>query len=441
MKNFTQIGIIFLFFIANSSAQQEKGIFGQENWLNNWTEFKSNKKDYGEATQILTGNISQYKKLYSKDVYLLLGDVFVTNNAVLEIEQGTVIIGDKKTKGSLTITKGSKIIANGSETNPIVFTSNRGVKKAGDWGGIVILGDAPNSKFGNGSVTPYYPNLHSNEYANVNYGGQDSLSNSGLLKNVRIEYAGRQIGDDRYFSGLLLASVGSKTRITNVMVSNSGGNSFEVWGGKLVLNKLVSYRSNGNDFEFNQGTEALLENSLAIRSPYISNTNGSRCLKIKSYDDKADFDFNRSKTFVSAKNLTFINESENLESDIKMNLIREAIHVGENALLTMSKSVVSGFNPAVILENKIIINQENLERIKFSEMYFNNCNGNIFVEYDSNNEDLENWYGNSAFSNVYSNSANYETFIETRRNKRPDFRLRINKIIASNEVDSGMRVD
>ena len=76
MKNFTQIGIIFLFFIANSSAQQEKGIFGQENWLNNWTEFKSNKKDYGEATQILTGNISQYKKLYSKDVYLLLGDVF-----------------------------------------------------------------------------------------------------------------------------------------------------------------------------------------------------------------------------------------------------------------------------------------------------------------------------------------------------------------------------
>ena len=439
MKNFTQIVFIFLFVMANSFAQQEKGIVGQENWLNNWTEFKSNKKDYGDPTQILTGNISQNKKLFSKDVYLLLGDVFVTDNAILEIEPGTVIIGDYKSKGSLTITKGTQIIANGTETNPIVFTSNRDVKKSGDWGGVVLLGDAPNSKFGNGSIASFYSNLNLNEYANVNYGGQDTLSNSGVLKNVRIEYAGRQIGDDRYFSALLLASVGKETRITNVMVSNSGGNSFHVLGGNLALNKLVSYRANGNDFEFNLGTKTVLKNSLAVRSPYNSNTNGSRCLKIKSYDNKADFDFNSSKTFVSAKNLTFLNESENLESDIKMNLIRESIYIGENALLHMNKSVISGFNPAVILDSKIVINQKNLEHIKFSEMYFNNCNGNIFVEFDSNNADLENWYGNSSFFNVYSNSANYETFIDSKSAKRPDFRLKINKIIASNEINPDLR--
>ena len=97
----------------------------------------------------------------------------------------------------------------------------------------------------------------------------------------------------------------------------------------------------------------------------------------------------------------------------------------------MSKSVISGFNPAVIFENTITINQENLEKIKFTGMYFNNCNGNIFVENNSNNEDLENWYGNSAFLNVYSKSGNSETFIDTRNARRPDFRLRINKIIAA----------
>ena len=64
-------------------------------------------------------------------------------------------------------------------------------------------------------------------------------------------------------------------------------------------------------------------------------------------------------------------------------------------------------------------------------MYFNNCEGNIFFENDSNNLDLENWYGNSSFFNVYSKSSNAETFIDFQNERRPDFRLRINKIIAA----------
>ena len=80
-----------------------------------------------------------------------------------------------------------------------------------------------------------------------------------------------------------------------------------------------------------------------------------------------------------------------------------------------------------------------MENIKFNAMLFNNCNGNIFLEYNSNNDDLENWYGNSAFFNVYSKGDNYETFIDSENNKRPDFRLKINKIIASNEVDPDLR--
>mgnify|MGYP003637046790 CR=1 FL=1 len=80
----------------------------------------------------------------------------MTNNAVLTIEPGTLIIGDFETKGTLIFTKGSQIIADGLETDPIVFSSNRGVKKAGDWGGIVLLGDAPINKFGNLSSLIYF---------------------------------------------------------------------------------------------------------------------------------------------------------------------------------------------------------------------------------------------------------------------------------------------
>ncbi|TNJ46389.1 hypothetical protein KFZ70_13215 [Tamlana fucoidanivorans] len=439
MKNFAQIVFIFLFAFSNTFAQQEKGIIGVNNWLNNWTEFKPNTQDYGEPTQILTGKIALDKKLIKRHVYLLVGDVFVTNNAVLTIEPGTVILADYKSKASLTITKGSGIIAAGTETDPIVFTSNKTVKRAGDWGGIIILGDAATNKFGNGSVASFYSQLNPADYIYTNYGGEDVNSNSGLLQYVRIEYAGNRIKNSEYFNGLLLAGVGKETVLEHIMVSYSAGNSFEIWGGNLRLNQVVSYKSNNNDFKINYGAQCELANSLAIRSPYISSSAGPKCLMVSSYNKKEEIDFTKKLTAVSAKNLTLLNSSESLKEDIKMGLVNEAVFVGESASLDMNKSVISGFNPAVIFDSKIVINQHNLERIKFTDMYFNNCNGNIFVENNSNNEDLENWYGNHAFFNVYSKGPDAETFIDVASSKRPDYRLRINKIIASNEVDSDLR--
>lgn len=433
MKNFTQIICMFLLAFGSISAQQEKGIVGITNWLNNWTEFNSNSVDYGEPTQILAGNITQDITLSKKYVYMLMGSVFVTNNATLNIEPGTVIIGDYESKASLTISRGSKIIAEGEETDPIVFTSNRGVKRSGDWGGIIILGDAPSNKFGNGSVASYHPELKPSEYEYTNHGGDSLTSSSGILKYVRIEYAGKRIKGAGNFNGLLLASVGNQTILENIMISHSAGNSFEVLGGEVYLEKVVSYKSDKNDFKFNYGAQCQLYNSLAIRSPYVSSSDGSRSLLVKSYDEKEEVDFTKKGTSVVAQNLTFINKSEDLKSDVESGLVKEAIFIAENASLEMEKSVISGFNPAVLLDENITINQENLEKIKFINMYFNNCNGNIFTEYNSNNDDLENWYGNSAFFNVYSKGDDAETFINFDSNKRPDFRLRINKILASTD--------
>ncbi|MEP3837774.1 MAG: hypothetical protein ABJM36_09005 [Algibacter sp.] len=441
MKNFTQIIFILLVLTANSNAQQEKGIVGDENWLNNWTEFRPNQNEDLEPTKILTGNISENTTLFKKDVYLLLGSVFVSGNATLTIEPGTVIIGDYNSNGSLTISKGATIIANGLQTDPIVFTSNRSVKKAGDWGGLTILGDASSNKFGNGSVASFHTNLNSESYAAVNYGGKNDSDSSGILRYVRIEFAGKRVSNGGYFNGLLLAGVGSETIIENVMVSYAAGNAIEVLGGNLSMYNMVTYKANSNDYKFNYGAQCEILNSIAIRSPYVSSSEGSRCLEVLSYNKKEEVDFAKSGTRIVAKNLTFLNDSKDLDTDIKMNLVQEAIYIGEDAVLNMNKSVISGFNPAVILDENIRINQENLEKINFNAMLFNNCNGNIFVEYNSNNEDLENWYGNSAFFNVYSKGDNYETFIDTRSAKRPDYRLRINKIIASNEVDPDLRMD
>lgn len=431
MKNITQTICLFLVIVSSSFAQQEKGIIGKNNWLNNWTEFRPNHVDHSEPTQILSGNISQDTKLVKRDTYLLLGSVFVTDSTTLTIEPGTVIIGDYKTNGALIISKGSKIMAEGLETDPIIFTSNRSVKKEGDWGGIFILGDAPINKFGNASSVNY--GLRPTSFDNISYGGENTESNSGVFKYVRIEFAGRRTREFGYFNSLTLAGVGSKTVIENVMVSYSDGNSFNVIGGKVNLEKMISFRTRSNDYEFNFGTQCNISNSLAIRSPYVSGSDGSRSMYIASYDKKDEVDLSKKGTFVHAENMTLINVSDNLESDIKVGLVKEALYISEDASLELRKSVISGYNPAVIIDDKVKINAKNLERIKFSDMYFNNCNGNIFTENDSNNADLENWYGNSIFFNVYSKGNDSETFIDVKNPRRPDFRLRINKIIASNE--------
>ncbi len=428
MKKTILIVVLLFLVVCDINAQQEKGITGFTSWLNNWTEFKPNKEVYNDVSQILTGYITVNTKLYKKNVYLLQGDVYLMNNAILTIEPGTVIMGDSESKASLIVTKGATLIAEGLETDPIVFTSNKVVRKAGDWGGIIILGDAPINKFGNLAAVNFDTD------ANLSYyGGNNPESNSGVLKFVRIEYAGAKIKGFDNFNALLLAGVGNKTILENIMVSYSAGDSFEILGGEVNLNKLISFKSSSDDYKFNYGTQCNIDNSLAIRSSYLTSTLGSRCMNVRSYDKQEEVDFTKKQTLVTARNLTLVNNSENVKVDIESGLIKEGVFVAENASIDFEKSVISGFNPAILFSKEIAINDLNLKKIRLEQMYFNLCKGNIFVENNSNNEDLESWYGNAAFANVYSKAENRETFIDFMNDKRPDFRLRVGRITVSNE--------
>src|SRR5690554_7593698 len=100
-------------------------------------------------------------------------------------------------------------------------------------------------------------------------------------------------------------------------------------------------------------------------------------MHVASYsDENSEKDFSKKLTSVTATNLTLINNSTDLKTEIDMGLVKEAIFVAESSSLDMGKSVISGFNPAVLFENKIKINNESLAKIKFTDMYFNNCKGN-----------------------------------------------------------------
>ncbi len=427
-KNYLKFIFFLLFPIFSLQAQQEKGIYGNENWLSIWTDFKTSDNKYPEPTQILSGNITKNTILNKKEVYLLLGDVFVTDSTTLTIEPGTLILADYKSKASLIIGRTSKILAEGTQTDPIIFSSNRGVRKKGDWGGIFILGNAPTNMLTENSEMICGLNAPSSDV--LQFGGSNPESNSGILRYVRIEYAGKRTKDYGYYNGLTLAGVGNETILENIMVSYCQGNSFQIIGGDTMLYQLVSFRAKRNDFNFNFGAQSLLANSLAIKSPYHTTSGGASSIYLASYNNIEEVDSTKKGSHLEVNNNTIMVLSNNLEADIKVGLVHEAMYVKNGASFSVNKTIFSGFNPAVILDKKIQIDNDNLSKMQFTNMYFNNCEGNIFTENVPNNEDLENWYGNSVFANVYSQGVDTETFIDVKNLDNPDFRLRINKIIA-----------
>jgi len=423
MKTKLRITLICLLSAVLSNAQQQpKGIIGNANWMNNWTNFNPAKIEYNEATNIIAGTIDKDTKLSKRNTYQLVGVVYVTNNATLTIEPGTVIRGDDKTCGTLVITNGSKIIAEGLETDPIVFTSNKEVteRRPGDWGGIIILGKAPINTIGGIHILPFdlEPMLN-------HYGGQDAEDNSGILKYVRIEYSGRKLSAAKELNGLSLAGVGRKTILSNIQISFSNDDSFECYGGDLNLNNLISYRTTDDDFDFTQGAQININNSIAIRHPFSSDVSGSRCFEVDSYDKIGNTDMSKKLTKINANNITLVNLEENNQG-----LVRESIYVRENTFFNLTNSIVSGFAPFVLLEGNIGNGDVNLSKISFKNLIANNCNGGITSEAGGANATIEQFYNNPAFGISYTSFKNSELFTTPNIKGNPDFRMNVNNTIA-----------
>ena len=442
----TFVLIVACIFVAQSIYSQknnknqkadeaEKGIFGD--WVQSWTDFNTSKNNHLKPADTLSGIISEDKELKKNTVYLLSGNVFVTNKAILKIQPGTTILCDYKTKASLTITKGAKIQAKGSSLYPIVFTSNRSDKRPGDWGGITIIGDGIVNGSRNLSVAKYYSKLNNSDYANLRYGGTNNTTSSGIMRFVRIEFAGKQITSNAYSNGLLLAGVGDQTRILNVMVSHCAGNSFELLGGKTKLIKLISYQSQGTDFKLNYGAECSLYNSVAIRSPFVSNNLGARCLEVLSYDKKQEFDFSKKGSTLKAKNVTFINISKNLKENARIGLIKESIRIGDNVSVAFDKSVISGFNPAVVLYDDIAKDPKGLKKIRFTQVLFNNCTKYVTFKNSANSDAvLAKKFTKPELLNEQNHNNYSETFVNVFSKSTPDFRLKNpNKVLANNDIE------
>lgn len=197
-----------------------------------------------------------------KGKYTLKGYVYITDGNILTIAPGSVVVSDITEKGALIIERGAKLIADGRATDPIVFTSGKaiGQRTPGDWGGIILLGKAPTNR-------PQDPAPTVEGGVGRKYGGTDPNDESGILRYVRIEYAGIAAEPGSEINGLTLGGVGSGTIIENVQVSFGNDDAFEFFGGTVNCKNLIAFATADDDFDFDFGYTGKIQYAIACRKP------------------------------------------------------------------------------------------------------------------------------------------------------------------------------
>ncbi len=223
-------------------------------------------------TVTLSGSIAASRTLTPDTNYVLRGFVYVNSGATLTINAGTKIVGDTTALGSaLFVLRGARIVANGTATAPVVFTSQRsaGNRSPGDWGGLVIVGNGRANRTGNvivegsnGSV------VGANQAGTIYTGGTVDTDNSGTLRYVRVEFAGYATLTDAELNSFTFAAVGSGTTVEYVQALAGLDDNFEWFGGTVNGKYLVSYEAGDDHFDGSEGYRGLNQFMIGLQSFY-----------------------------------------------------------------------------------------------------------------------------------------------------------------------------
>lgn len=190
-----------------------------------------------KPVRVVRGRFTSDVTLTADTYWVLRGAVFIgaadgTSPARLTIAAGTRVIGETATRGTLVIERGAQIIANGTATAPIVMTSDQPVGRRfrGDWGGLVINGNAPLNLPGGQAI---------GEGATGIYGGTNPADNSGVLRYVRVEFAGIEFSPDNELNGIAFQGVGSGTTVENIQIHYNKDDGIEMFGGTVNIKRVV----------------------------------------------------------------------------------------------------------------------------------------------------------------------------------------------------------
>src|SRR5436190_22732815 len=300
-------------------------------------------------TITLEGRINADTLLKKQNVYILKGLVYMVGNHTMTVEPGTTVKGsfNGADVAALIIARGSKLIAAGTATEPIIFTSAAPNPQSGDWGGIVLCGKAPINTSYNGTAGLYQveggvDNANGDGLA----GSGDAVApapvsndNSGTLQYVRIEYAGYAYQPDKEVNSLTMAAVGSGTTIDHVQVVYAKDDAYEWFGGTVNCKYLIALKTQDDDFDTDNGFSGKIQFGLILRNSVIADISNSEAIE---NDNNASGTTAAPKTTAIFSNITAIGPKATL-NNIGSSLFRGATHIRRNTGISIFNSIIMGW--------------------------------------------------------------------------------------------------
>jgi hypothetical protein len=297
---------------------------------------------------VLEGNITwTADKIYKLKGYVRVGEekVFgtITKTGVLTIQPGTLIIGERASKGTLIVQRGSKIIAEGTAAKPIIMTSERnaGEREPGDWGGLVICGKAPNNK----------PDTQADRELEGGYGaffgGTDAADNSGSLKYVRVEFAGIPINPNQEVNSFTFGSVGAGTSMEYLQASFGLDDSFEWFGGNANAKYLVAYKGLDDDFDVDNGFSGNVQYGIGIRGATQADISGSNGFEV---DNDAAGSNNTPFTSATFANMTIVGPKGSLITISPQ--FQNGAQLRRNNKLKIYNTVIMGYPNGIYIDSQ-----------------------------------------------------------------------------------------
>jgi hypothetical protein len=326
---------------------------------------KASGADYAACSlpvQTVSGAITANTTWTNDKVWEIDGIVTVKNGATLTIQPGTFIKAvshsENAAEGVLVITKEGFINAQGTEEAPIVFTSYKlldcnenTVAAPGDFGGVVILGEG---EVNNGLTNNIIEGLNDQTpIADYYYGGSNNADNSGTMKYVRIEYAGRIYDAAQAYeiNGLTFGAVGSATVIDHIQVSYGKDDSYEFFGGKVNASYLVSFACDDDNFDFDLGYTGTITRALAVADK--NSTHSTSSSAADSNGIELDNNPGGTVTTLITRPVISFMSIYGLPNCADGNLLENAVHVRRAGKITMTNSLVSGYNRGIYLEGSL----------------------------------------------------------------------------------------
>lgn len=305
-------------------------------------------------TITLKGRIDKDTVLKAGNSYILSGLVYMVNNATMKVEPGVTVKGDFQGSNvaALIITRGAKLVADATQDNPIVFTSNSPVPRSGDWGGIVLCGKAAvNSTFNGQAGIFQVEGGVDNSFGDGIAGGGTSPNNadsSGVLRYVRIEYAGYAYQPDKELNSLTMCAVGNKTLIDYVQVTYAKDDAFEWFGGTVNCKHLITYKTQDDDFDTDNGYSGNVQFGIALRDSTIADISRSEAFES---DNDASGSINSPQTSAVFCNMTVIGPRATL-SNSGNSLFLCGAQIRRNSTISIFNSIFLGWPAGLLIDSR-----------------------------------------------------------------------------------------